>query len=141
MATRKRKGQQSILPFTKCLRVQLEDPDEDVTATTEIDSESPPVTDDAIDHMETGLTSTSCFPESGPYDFAILLPMLLGDQLSDDQKYKALTNLDRPQSFSFPGNLEGNQQRQFQASRFQKFPWLTYSRSENGGLLFILCYF
>ena len=74
MATRKRKGQQSILPFTKCLRVQLEDPDENVT---EIDSESPPVTtscDDAIDNIETGLTSTSCFPESGPYDFAILLP-------------------------------------------------------------------
>ena len=61
-----------ILPFTKSVRVQ----DKDVTETIENDSESPVTTshDDAINLMETS-TSTSCFPVTGPYDFAILLKL------------------------------------------------------------------
>ena len=66
--------------------------------------------DDAINLMETS-TSTNCFPVTSPYDFSILLPMLLTNQLSDDQKYKALTNLERPQNLSFQSNLEGDQRR------------------------------
>ena len=50
--------------------------------------------DDAINLMETS-TSTNCFPVTSPYGFSILLPMLLTNQLSDDQKYKALTDLER----------------------------------------------
>ena len=67
-----------ILPFTKSVRVQ----DEGVTETIENDSESPVTTshDDAISLMETS-TSTSCFPVTGPYDFAILLPILLTNHL------------------------------------------------------------
>ena len=58
--SRKRtKGQQTILPFTKSVRVQE---DEYVTETIENDSESPVTTshDDAINLMETS-TSTNCF--------------------------------------------------------------------------------
>ena len=29
--------------------------------------------------------------------------------------------------------MEGKQLRRFQSSRLSKYPWLTYSRSENGG--------
>lgn len=34
---------------------------------------------------------------------------------------------------NFPSILEGHQLRKFQSSWFSKYPWLTYSRSENGG--------
>ena len=73
----------------------------------------------------------SWLPLAGPYDFGALKANLLRGRLSDDQ-YK-VKHIDLPLQCKFPPVMEGKQLRKFQKSWFSKYPWLTYSRSENGG--------
>ena len=76
-------------------------------------------------------TESSQLPVAGPYDFGTLKASLLRGRLRDD-KYKVLKHLDQPLQYKFPPVMEGKQLQRFQSSWFSKYPWLTYSRSENG---------
>ena len=78
-------------------------------------------------------TESSQLPVAGPYDFGTLKASLLRGRLQDDDKYEALKHLDQPLQCKFPPVMEGKQLRRFQISWLSKYPWLTYSRSENGG--------
>ena len=79
------------------------------------------------------LDESSQLPVAGSYDYGALKTSLLRGRLSDDDKYKVLKHLDQPLQFKFPPVMEGKQLRRFQTCWFSKYPWLTYSRSENGG--------
>ena len=57
----------------------------------------------------------------------------LRGRLRADDKYKPLKYLDQPLQYKFPPVMDGTQLRRFQSSWFSKYPWLTDSRSENGG--------
>lgn len=52
---------------------------------------------------------------------------------TDEEKYQIVSHLYQPENFIFPASQEGKQMRSFQSSWFLKYPWLTYSRTENGG--------
>ena len=112
---------------------------DDCTSESQSDSES--LMTDSPPDPEPGSTATSTttlgepsqLPVVGPYDIGAIKSSLLGGRLSDGDKYKVLKQLDQPQQYKFPAVMEGQQLRRFQSSWFSKYPWLAYSRSENGG--------
>jgi len=112
---------------------------DDCTSESQSDSES--LMTDSPPDPEPGSTATSTttlgepsqLPVVGPYDLGAIKSSLLGGRLSDGDKYKVLKQLDQPQQYKFPAVMEGQQLRRFQSSWFSKYPWLAYSRSENGG--------
>lgn len=75
----------------------------------------------------------SSLPAMGPYDLGALRTSFSSGALSDLDKYKVLKQYDQPQGYRFPAVSEGGQLRRFQASWFVNYPWLAYSKSENGG--------
>ena len=75
----------------------------------------------------------SSLPAMGPYDLGALRTSFSSGALSDQDKYKVLKQFDQPQGYRFPAVSEGGQLRRFQASWFVNYPWLAYSKSENGG--------
>ena len=79
------------------------------------------------------VSESSPLPLVGPYDLGAIKTSLQRGTLSDGDKYNVLNQLDQPQQYNFPAVVEGQQLRRFQSSWFSKYPWLTYSRSENGG--------
>ena len=109
--------------------------------TSESQSNSESLMTDLTPDPEPGSTATSTttlgepsqLPVVGPYDIGAIKSSLLRGRLSDDDKYSVLKQLDQPQHYQFPAVMEGQQLRRFQSSWFSKYPWLTYSRSENGG--------
>jgi len=112
---------------------------DDCTSESQSDSES--LMTDSPPDPEPGSTATSTttlgeptqLPVVGPYDLGAIKSSLLGGRLSDDDKCKVLKQLDQPQQYKFPAVMEGQQLQRFQSSWFSKYPWLAYSRSENGG--------
>ena len=72
-------------------------------------------------------------PAMGPYVLGALRTSFSSGALSDQDKYKVLKQFDQPQGYRFPAVSEGGQLRRFQASWFVNYPWLAYSKSENGG--------
>ena len=87
--------------------------------------------DDQPDPGSISGESSLLLPIVGPYDLGTLRISLLKGRFSDDDKYK---HLDQPQQcYEFPAVKEGKQLRRFQSSWFSKYPWLAYSKSENGG--------
>ena len=69
----------------------------------------------------------------GPYDFGVLAEKSARRPFSDREKHLILQNMDQPgPTYKFPSTSDGCQIRRFQSSWFSKFPWLTYSRSQNG---------
>lgn len=122
------KRKQSTLPFlAKRSQAESEDDIQDIMAAGQSGTQT------AEPLPSPTVSSSLVFPVSGPYDFGTLRESFLTGKMSNEQKYKALTNLDRPKDFQFPPNIEGGQKRSFQSSWFQRYPWLTYSRSESGG--------
>ena len=76
---------------------------------------------------------SSNLPAMGHYDLGALKTSFLSGTLSDQDIYKVLKQFDQPQGYKFPAVSEGGQMRRFQASWFVNYPWLAYSKSENGG--------
>ena len=75
------------------------------------------------------VSESSLLPLVGPYNLGAIK---IRGILLDGDKYDVLNQLDQPQQYNFPAAVEGQLQR-FQSSWLSKYPWLTYSRSENGG--------
>ena len=73
---------------------------------------------------------TSNLPAMGPYDLGALRTSFSSGAFSDQDKYKVLKQFDQPQGYKFPAVTEGGQLRRLS---FVNYPWLTYSKSENGG--------
>ena len=66
----------------------------------------------------------------GPYDLGALRTSFLSGAMSDEDKYEILKQFDQPQRYKFPAVSERGR---FQGSLFLNYPWLAYSKSENGG--------
>ena len=130
--TKKRK--QSILSFlAKRSEAESEGDTQDVMTVSQSSTQT--VESNPSPEVSSG-TSQKCvavFSAIGLYDFGTLTEMLANNQLYDEGKYKAISNLDGAQDFNFPFHIEGGQERCFWSSSFKKYPWLTYSWSESGG--------
>ena len=74
---------------------------------------------------------------AGPPDCGLMKFRILDGSATDEEKYWIVSLLEQPKEFvlklKFPASKEGKQKRSFQSAWFIKYPWLTYSRTENGG--------
>ena len=74
---------------------------------------------------------------AGPPDCGLMKFRILDGSATDEEKYWIVSLLEQPKEFvlklKFPASKEGKQKRSFQSAWFIKYPWLTYSRMENGG--------